>query len=85
MSERPALLGKKRWQEGWGNLVDAWRKPNRRREMLSGLAFLSPSLIFLIVFVIIPVVWAFRLSFTSWEARSTAQEFIGLSNYIKLL
>ena len=85
MSEKPSLLNKKRWRKNWENLTDAWRKPNRRRDMLSGLAFLSPSLIILVIFVIIPVLWAFRLSFTSWEARSTAQEFIGVSNYVNLL
>jgi ABC-type sugar transport system permease subunit len=31
------------------------------------------------------VLWAFRLSFTSWEARSTSDSFVGLANYINLL
>jgi multiple sugar transport system permease protein len=52
--------------------------------MLAGLAFLSPSLLILLVFVIVPVILAFLLSFTQWEVRSTARGFIGLDNYVKL-
>ena len=85
MNESKALSSTNSLQERWRGLVEVWRKPNRRRDLLSGLAFLSPSLIILMIFVIIPVAWAFQLSFTSWEARSTAQEFVGLSNYVKLL
>jgi multiple sugar transport system permease protein len=64
---------------------EAWRNPTVRRDMLSGLAFLAPSAIILLIFVIIPVLMAFYLSFTAWEARSTEGSFIGLQNYTDLL
>lgn len=74
-----------RWKSGIESFRTYWRKPHNRRELTAGLSFLAPSMIILIVFVFIPVLWAFRLSFTSWEARSTADSFIGVANYIDLL
>lgn len=64
---------------------EALRKPRVRRDMFAGLAMLAPSGIVLLVFVIIPVIMAFYLSFTSWEARSTDGAFIGIENYVNLL
>lgn len=55
--------------------------PRRRGEMLAGLAFLSPSLLIILVFIYLPIAWAFNLSMTSWEARSTPDAFVGLQNY----
>lgn len=60
-------------------------KASTRRDLLSGLAFLAPSFVVLLVFVILPVMAALYLSFTSWEARSTSAEFIGFQNYVRLL
>lgn len=64
---------------------DQWQTPRKRRDLLTGLAFLSPSLIALLIFTYIPIAWAFNLSFTSWEARSTPDAFVGLQNYTYLL
>jgi len=74
-----------RWRSGIESLKLFWRKPLNRRELAAGLIFLAPSLIILILFIFLPVFWAFRLSFTSWEARSTANAFVGAANYIDLL
>ena len=65
--------------------AEGWRNPSVRRDIFTGLAFLAPSAIILLVFVIIPVAMAFYLSFTAWEARSTEGSFIGLENYTNLL
>lgn len=62
-----------------------WRTPRRRRDLLTGLAFLSPSLIALLIFTYIPIGWAFNLSFTSWEVRSTPDNYIGFQNYSYVL
>jgi len=67
------------------SLFTVWRKPQTRRDLLSGLAYLAPSMIVLLVFVILPVLTALFLSFTSWEARSTDAAFIGVKNYVDLL
>jgi len=60
-------------------------KPSTRRNLVAGLAMLAPSLLVLLVFVILPVLAAFYLSLTSWQARSVGAEFIGLQNYMALL
>lgn len=73
------------WRRNVDELKTTLRKPLRRRDFFAGLAYLAPSLIILLVFVYIPVVSALGISLTSWEARSTSAEFIGLDNYIKLL
>lgn len=85
MTRSESLPARSRWQESKDALAETWRKPLKRRDLFTGLAFLAPSLIILLVFVILPVLWAFQLSFTSWEARSTEQAYIGLQNYVDLL
>lgn len=60
-------------------------KPSTRRNLVAGLTMLAPSLLVLLIFVILPVVAAFYLSLTSWQARSVGAEFIGLQNYLALL
>jgi ABC-type sugar transport system permease subunit len=79
----PALLA--RWRQSLAALRGAFATPLRRSDFFSGLAYLAPSLIVLLIFVYIPVVTALGISLTSWEARSTSAEFIGLDNYLKLL
>lgn len=74
-----------RWQEGWDELVKTFRRPLRRREMLEGLAFLAPSFLLLLVFVIIPIISAFLLGFMEWKYLSRDPRFIGLGNYDYLL
>ena len=66
-------------------LIAALRNPRARRDLFSGLAFLAPSALVLLVFVILPVIMALYLSFTAWEARSTGGSFIGVQNYVSLL
>lgn len=81
-SEKPSW--RQRILASKNELVNTWRTPLKRHDMFTGLAFLAPSLLILLVFVILPVLWAFQLSFTKWEARSTGQAFVGLQNYIDL-
>jgi ABC-type sugar transport system permease subunit len=66
-------------------LKEYLRIPLKRRDLIAGFAFLAPSLIILLVFVLIPVLWAFNLSFTEWQARSTGDAYVGLRNYIGLI
>ncbi len=46
--------------------------------------FLFPTLVGLLVFRLIPIVWAFVLSFTQWSLLGSPK-FIGLSNFIEAL
>lgn len=48
-----------------------------------GYLFLAPNLIGYVIFTLIPVIWAFVLSFTNWDGFNQ-MEFIGLKNYIKM-
>lgn len=45
--------------------------------------FILPSLLGLIVFKGIPIIWSFILSFTKWDLIGTPK-FIGLQNYIRI-
>ncbi|MCR5072556.1 MAG: sugar ABC transporter permease [Clostridiales bacterium] len=57
----------------------------RRRENISGYAFLLPSLVFFIGFVIIPMIMCVVASFTDATMNSNQPDrFIGLANYIEL-
>ena len=55
-----------------------------REETRSAWLFLAPSLLLFAVFVVLPVVAAFGISFTSWDLFTTAH-FAGLDNYRQLL
>ncbi|MBN2050742.1 MAG: sugar ABC transporter permease [Spirochaetales bacterium] len=69
--------------------VNPGRRFSRRRtagQTLSGLAFIGPNFILMIVFWLFPVVFAFVLSFTNWDLLSGLGgiEFIGFDNYRSL-
>lgn len=55
----------------------------RRRETVAAAVFLGPDLIGLIVFVLLPIVFAIYVSFFSWNLISP-MKFIGLENYQRL-
>ncbi|MCD4783194.1 MAG: sugar ABC transporter permease [Candidatus Eremiobacteraeota bacterium] len=60
---------------------------NRKKEiknLLTGLGFLAPNILEFIVFMLIPVIVAFVLSFHRWDMFSSP-EFVGLKNYKLLL
>jgi ABC-type sugar transport system permease subunit len=56
---------------------------NKLREPLTAYAFLFPSFIGLVVFILYPLVNSFFLSFQRWDMLSDMR-FIGLRNYQKL-
>ena len=58
--------------------------PLKRREWLAAAIFLAPNMIGLTVFIVIPVIAGFVISFTDWDMLSTP-EFIGIDNYVELL
>ena len=72
---------------GWRNSkigqwfgLDRWR-PNQQPE---AYLFLLPSLIGFLLFVLLPIIGSFGLSFFRWDLL-TDPEFVGLDNYIDLL
>ena len=56
-------------------------KERRRRENLVGYAFMLPSLLFFLGFVIFPMGMALVTSFTNYSM--TEFDFVGLTNYIR--
>jgi multiple sugar transport system permease protein len=59
------------------------RRSGRRSDALSGWAMVSPSVILIGLFGLVPVVWAFVLSFQRNDLQTPAQ-WVGFSNYKQL-
>ena len=63
----------------------------RRNELLTGLAFLAPNILGVMVFVIFPVVFAVVLAFTDWDLRrhnpfeDEPLRFVGFDNFVRLV
>lgn len=53
------------------------------RENLSTYLFLSPAVIGLFIFLIIPFIYSIVISFTSWQILKPP-EFVGIDNFIKI-
>lgn len=62
-----------------------WQRPSRRSDVLTALAFLSPSLLIFGVFVFFPLGYTFWLSFHKWNMIKPLKPFVGLNNYVDLL
>ncbi len=56
----------------------------KNNNILTALLFISPALIGIFIFIIIPVIFSFSLSFTDWDLLNNIQ-FVGLSNYKSIL
>lgn len=65
-----------------GKPVSGAKLNNRSRQTLMGYLFLSPILLFFLIFFIIPVVFSFLLSFSKWGGFDLSSiKWVGLSNY----
>ncbi|MFC1563854.1 extracellular solute-binding protein [candidate division KSB1 bacterium] len=60
-------------------------KGRERVSILRGYAFLAPSMLVLLVFIFVPVVFSLFLSFHHWNVVSSTKPFVGLENYRDLL
>jgi ABC-type sugar transport system permease subunit len=67
--------------------ADATSRRSRRAAPtgVSGYLLISPAMFLLIVFVLIPALWIFWLSFQRWDLISGSSDFIGAANYERLL
>ncbi|GAA2173780.1 sugar ABC transporter permease [Arthrobacter parietis] len=70
-SERPAA-------RLWGRLSGG-----RRREALTGYAFIGPSVVGFLLFILGPLVAALALSFTKYNILRPP-EFVGIDNYVRM-
>ncbi|MCC6311519.1 MAG: sugar ABC transporter permease [Trueperaceae bacterium] len=81
----PTVARRSRLGTWVADLAPYFRKPNSRQEMLMALSFLAPSLLVLVAFVYFPIVWAFGISFTNWQAGAGTTSFVGVKNYVDSL
>jgi len=62
----------------------------RRRHLFAAVAFLSPNLIGVLTFTVLPVVFAIVLAFTNWDLRrhnmfrEEPLQFVGIENFVRL-
>jgi raffinose/stachyose/melibiose transport system permease protein len=66
------------------NIKTVSKRKARLLNILSYSAFVGPALLFFIVVQIIPFFMGVYYSFTSWNGVSSAVEWVGLENYIKV-
>jgi len=58
--------------------------------LLTGLAFLSPNILGVLLFVVLPVVFSVGMAFTNWDLKrhnmwkDEFPQFIGLDNFVRL-
>ncbi len=83
------LIGLVAASEEEQRLAGRSRRQRRRKEGLMGWLFVSPVLILLAIFLIIPILLALYISFTKWNGQggpfSDKVEGVGLENYRDLL
>jgi multiple sugar transport system permease protein len=60
------------------------RNLKARKNCVSALFFLSPTLVIFLTFIIFPVFFSFYLSFHQWNMFSTDQSYVGLENYVRM-
>lgn len=56
-----------------------------RKRLATGLAFLSPSIIHLAIFVVTPLIFALYLAFHKWNILLPEKPFVGLENFREML
>ncbi|MFG2075229.1 carbohydrate ABC transporter permease [Nonomuraea maritima] len=62
----------------------AGRPARRRGELRFVLACLLPALVLFVLFMVVPTVNVFRMSFFTWSGFSPDMRFVGFDNFVKL-
>ena len=65
--------------------VTGRRRGPQERTHLSGYLLISPAMVLLVVFVLVPALWIIWLSFQRWDLISGTSDYIGTANYERLL
>lgn len=60
------------------------RKSLRREENIAGLLFVTPQIIYFLVFFLLPLAVCIYAGFTNWNILSVKRSFVGLRNFTKL-
>lgn len=61
------------------------RRPSDRRKTLEILFFVSPALVLIAVFMLLPIIQAVRFSVYNWKGFGPLVDFVGLKNYARVL
>jgi multiple sugar transport system permease protein len=61
--------------------LSAEERAVRRRDYLAAIAFMSPALLLVCVFLLAPVCYNIAISFTGWSHFRGADRFVGFANY----
>jgi ABC-type sugar transport system permease subunit len=56
----------------------------KRKDGVSAIFFLTPTLIIFLTFILFPVIFSFYLSFHEWNMFSSEASYIGLENYKRM-
>ena len=59
--------------------------PLRRQQMYYAILFISPALAIYLVFMLYPFLNTIYLSFTDWNGATVTKDFVGLSNYARMV
>src|ERR687896_2372535 len=59
--------------------------PLRRQQMYYAILFISPALAIYLVFMLYPFINTIYLSFTNWNGATVTKDFVGLSNYARMV
>jgi len=66
--------------------VSIWRasgNPRRRQQYIFAASVMIPLIASYLLFLIWPILWAFRISFTDWNLFTGEATFVGLKNYLR--
>jgi raffinose/stachyose/melibiose transport system permease protein len=58
-------------------------RPRKKRDLYMNFFYL-PALIFVIVFVVYPLISGLQISFTNWNGYSQRFKYVGIANYTKM-
>lgn len=61
-------------------------KPHQQKRFKSGVAWLfnTPYIVYSVIFLFLPLMWALWLSLTDWNLMSPDHHFLGLKNFVSL-
>jgi raffinose/stachyose/melibiose transport system permease protein len=63
----------------------AYVPPLRRQQMYYAILFISPALAIYLIFMLYPFLNTIYLSFTNWNGATVTKDFVGLSNYTRMV
>jgi multiple sugar transport system permease protein len=59
------------------------KNPARRQQLIFAACVILPLIVFYLIFLIWPILWAFRISLTDWNLFTNEANFVGLKNFLR--